>query len=85
MFDRLFTAINFVCTHQTKFYLWPILLSPSLLSMWKEINQVQSTKNLAANTFISKRIANNHFQKMIQKLDYRKLQESSQVMFSACC
>jgi len=33
----------------------------------------QRPKNLAANRFLSKRIASNHLQKMIHKLDYRKL------------
>jgi len=69
-FDRLFTAVNSVHTHKTRsstsgqYFCHPV---------WKKINQIQRPKNLAANRFFSKRIASNHLQKTIQKLDYRKL------------
>jgi len=39
-------------------------------------DQIQRPKNLAANRFLSKRIASNHLEKTIQNLDYRKLEES---------
>ena len=62
-FDHLFTAVN--CVHTHKFYLRPILLSPSLLPIWKKINQIQRPKNLAANRFLYKRITSSHLQKTI--------------------
>jgi len=46
-----------------KLYLWPILLSPSLLAIWKKISQIQKPKNLAANKPLSKELPTIIFKK----------------------
>ena len=74
-FNRIFTAVNSVHTHTSSTS--GQYFCHSLLPIRKKINQVQRPKNLAANKFLSKIIANNHLQKTIKKTDYRMLQESS--------
>ena len=73
-FDRLFTAVNSVHTHETRSSTSGQYFCHQVCSQYGEkINQIKRPKNLAANKFLSKRIASNHLKKTIQKLDYRKL------------
>ena len=73
-FDRLFTAVNCVHTHETRSSTSGQYFCHPVCSQYgKRSYQIQRPKNLAANRFLSKRIASNHLQKTIQKLDYRKL------------
>ena len=65
-FDRLFTAVICVHTHETRSSTSGQYFCHPVFSQYgKKINQIQRPKNLAANRFLYKRITSSHLQKTI--------------------